>query len=150
LTNIEFAQEFARRAHRGQTDKAGVDYIRHPMAVAEKVYTDDAKVVALLHDVLEDTEVSEATIRAMFGGTIADAVVALTRRPGEPYMDFVARAKENPIARVVKIADIEHNSDLSRLKTVTKEDLDRTEKYRKALKFLREDDRRQESGGTNG
>jgi (p)ppGpp synthase/HD superfamily hydrolase len=66
LTNIEFTQEFARRAHRGQTDNTGVDYIQHPIAVSEKVYTEDTKVVALLHDVLEDTEVSEATIYAIW------------------------------------------------------------------------------------
>jgi (p)ppGpp synthase/HD superfamily hydrolase len=136
LTNIEFAREFAKRAHKGQTDKAGIDYIQHPIAVAEKVDGEDAKVVALLHDVLEDTEISEPTIRRLFGDTIADAVVALTKRSGESYMEFVVRAKLNPIARKVKIADIEHNSDLSRLKTVTQKDLDRTEKYKKALSLL--------------
>jgi (p)ppGpp synthase/HD superfamily hydrolase len=137
MTNFEFAEEFARRAHKGQTDKAGVDYIQHPIAVSEKVVGEDAKVVALLHDVLEDTEVSEPTIRALFGDTITDAVAAITRRLGESYMDFIARVKKNPIARIVKIADIEHNSDLSRLKMVTQKDLERFEKYKKALTILK-------------
>jgi hypothetical protein len=72
----------------------------------------------------------------LFGDTITDAVVALTRGPNESYMDFIRRAKQNPIARRVKLADIEHNCDLSRLRKITEEDLKRVEKYKKAKTIL--------------
>jgi hypothetical protein len=74
----------------------------------------------------------------LFGDKIADAVLALTRKSGETYMDFIARAKANPLARKVKIADIEHNSDLSRLQNIRQEDLERVEKYKRAKVLLEE------------
>jgi (p)ppGpp synthase/HD superfamily hydrolase len=138
MTNIELALEIATRAHKDQVDKAGTAYILHPMAVAEKVSGEDEKVVALLHDVLEDTDINEASLRILFGDKIADAVLALTRKSGETYMDFIARAKANPLARKVKIADIEHNSDLSRLQNIRQEDLERVEKYKRAKVLLEE------------
>jgi (p)ppGpp synthase/HD superfamily hydrolase len=138
MTNIELALEIATRAHKNQVDKAGAAYILHPMAVAEKVSGEDEKVVALLHDVIEDTDINEASLRILFGDKIADAVLALTRKSGETYMDFIARAKANPLARKVKIADIEHNSDLSRLQNIRQEDLERVEKYKRAKVLLEE------------
>jgi (p)ppGpp synthase/HD superfamily hydrolase len=136
MGDIQFAMEFARRAHKGQVDKAGVDYIEHPLAVEKMVNGYEEKVAAILHDVLEDTPVTEETLRVLFGDTITNAVVALTRKPGESYMDFIHRAKRDPIARVVKLADLAHNSDLSRLLEVTQKDLDRLEKYKRAIEIL--------------
>ena len=130
------ARALSAFAHEGQYDKAGREYRYHPLAVSEMVDTEDEKIVALLHDVLEDTEVAEEMIRSLFGDIVADAVVALTRKDGEDYMDFVRRAGENPIARKVKLADLEHNMNLTRLPKVTERDLQRVEKYRKAKELL--------------
>lgn len=133
----EKALEVATVAHKGQKDKAGKDYITHPIAVAEMVEGDEEKCAAYLHDVLEDTCVTEAELRKEFGDVITDAVVALTRRPGEKYFDFVRRAGENKIARAVKIADLTHNMDISRIPNPTERDYQRVEKYKEAIKLLR-------------
>jgi (p)ppGpp synthase/HD superfamily hydrolase len=95
--------------HAGQKDKAGKPYILHPLAVALKSETLDEQIVAILHDVVEDTVYTEEMLRHDFPEYIADAVMAMTRRKGEIYADFVLRAKENPIARKVKMYDMEHN-----------------------------------------
>jgi hypothetical protein len=139
MDSISLAKEIATRAHSGQKDRGGSDYILHPLAVADMVEGEDEKVVALLHDVLEDTEFSESSIRVLFGDTITDAVVAMTKQPGEAYEDFILRAKQNPIARKVKLADLHHNSDLSRLKEVTQKDLARLDKYKAAITVLESD-----------
>ena len=136
---IELARALAAYAHEGQLDKAGQPYLSHPVTVAQKVHTPEEKVTALLHDVLEDTFVLPETIENLFGAEILTAVQAVTKMPGESYMDFVARAKQNPIARAVKLADLEHNMDLSRIPNPMGEDLARVEKYRKAKAFLMED-----------
>jgi (p)ppGpp synthase/HD superfamily hydrolase len=103
------ALEIAVKYHYGQKDKAGLPYIMHPMAVAKKAQTDDERVVGILHDVVEDTVYTEGMLRRDFPERIADAVMAMTRKHDETYADFVLRAKENPIARNVKMYDIEHN-----------------------------------------
>ena len=138
MTTVEKAHELAKKAHAGQVDKAGKDYITHPEKVSTLVEGEDEKCVALLHDVLEDTDVQEETIRSEFGDTIADAVVAMTRNKGESYEDFIKRAKLNPIARKVKIADLTHNMDLRRIPNVTEKDIQRVEKYKRALKVLQD------------
>ena len=130
------AEALAAYAHAGQLDKAGRPYIDHPRAVAAGVQTDPEKTVAYLHDVLEDTFVTESTVRNLFGDTVADAVVALTRRPEEDYEDYVCRQGENSLARRVKLADLRHNMDLSRLPRITEQDRLRCEKYRRAEAFL--------------
>lgn len=136
MKKSELAKAVATYAHSGQTDKAGKPYILHPLAVAEKMSTEEQKVVALLHDVLEDTFVNEDTIRNLFGDIIADAVIAITKRPGETYEDFVRRVATNPISKAVKLADLEHNMDLSRLDSVSEKDLERVRKYERAKEFL--------------
>ena len=108
----------------------------HPAAVSEAVVSDEEKVVALLHDVLEDTFISEATIRNLFGDTVADAVVALTKKRGENYADYIRRVSNNPISKAVKLADLEHNMDLSRLNEIQEADLERIKKYEDAKKIL--------------
>lgn len=135
---IALAYALAAYAHRDQKDKAGRPYIEHPVKVSEGVTGEDEKIVALLHDVLEDTFVQETTIRNLFGDEIADAVLAMTRVPGENYMDFIRRCRENPLAWTVKLADLAHNMYLSRLENVSEKDLKRLEKYRKARALLLE------------
>ncbi len=136
-----FAYELAKRAHSGQVDKAGVDYINHPVAVSDMVYPEEEKTVALLHDVVEDTGITIVCLRALFDDNIVDAVECLTRKSGESYKQYIRRVAENPIARNVKIADLAHNMDLARLPFVTDADFKRNEKYRKAMDFLKSVDK---------
>ena len=136
VEKVELAQALAAFAHSGQVDKGGQPYINHPLAVAAKVDGDDLKVIALLHDVLEDTFVNYDTIANLFGTRIADAVGALTRKDGETYEAFIERVCQNSLARVVKLADLEHNMDLSRIPNPGGEDLHRVEKYRIAHAML--------------
>jgi (p)ppGpp synthase/HD superfamily hydrolase len=103
------ALKFIVKAHAGQKRRNGNPYIIHPIRVSQEVKSDVEKVVALLHDVLEDTKTDYATILATFGPEAAGAVEALTHRKDEPYMDYLARVKANPIALTVKIADIADN-----------------------------------------
>ena len=131
-----FAYELAKRAHSGQVDKAGAKYIDHPVAVSDRVYPEKEKIVALLHDVVEDTGITIACLRMLFDDEIADTVECLTRKGGESYNEYIRRVAQNPIARHVKIADLSHNMELSRLPVVTDADFKRNEKYRKAMDFL--------------
>ncbi len=133
---VEKAEAFAKKAHEGQVDRAGKPYFGHPKAVAAMVEGEVEKTVAYLHDVVEDTLVSIEEIRSLFGDEVADAVDLLTHREGVPYFDYVEKIKSNAIARKVKMADLTHNMDLSRLDTVTEDDLKRAEKYRKAYEML--------------
>ena len=132
------AAEFATAVHAGQVDKSGVAYIEHPRAVAAMLDDDMGKIVAYLHDVVEDAGVSVDEVRTEFGDEVAEAVDVLTRRDGVSYMDYIRSVKKNELARRVKIADLMHNMDLSRLSEVTDEDLSRVRKYRKALAVLRD------------
>jgi (p)ppGpp synthase/HD superfamily hydrolase len=123
--------------HAGQTDKTGQAYFQHPMRVALHCATTEQKIVALLHDTIEDTPVtSEYLIEEGFSQTIVDAVLSVTRRDGESYENFVKRAAENPIGRVVKLRDIEDNLDVFRLNVVTANDAQRLSKYLAAHRFL--------------
>ena len=133
---LNLAATLSRFAHEGQRGKAGAPYYLHPLHVSEHVTTEDEKVVALLHDVLEDTTIKPETISDLFGDRVLAAVTALTRKQNESYEDFIARAAKDPIARVVKIADIKHNIDLNRLTEIKMEDRHRVEKYRISLEFL--------------
>ena len=131
------ACEIARNAHDGQKDKAGEDYFEaHVRPVAESVFkrtnSCTAAAVGYLHDVLEDTEMTEAQLRSMFDSDIVDAVVALTRKKDEPYMEYIRRLKQNRYAVEVKLCDLANNMDLDRLPEVTEKDRKRNEKYMRA------------------
>jgi len=133
------ALEIARKAHKGQVDKAGVDYIQHPIAVAHMLLTDEEKAVAYLHDTLEDTEyTAQDLLDAGINDDVVTAVVIITKKQGQEYFEYLSAVKSNVLARAVKIADLTHNMDLSRLQIVTEEDILRIEKYRKALAFLQQ------------
>ena len=136
VSKVQLAHIVAVYAHSGQTDKAGQPYIGHPRAVAAQMDTDDERAVAYLHDVLEDTFITEQTLRNLFGDRICDAVVSLTHCPVESYEQYVRRLGEDPLARKVKLADLRHNMDLSRLPVVTSRDRKRAEKYKKAARYL--------------
>ena len=135
---IEEARRLAMEFHDGQVDKAGVEYIKHPDYVAEHVETDAEKIVAYLHDILEDTECPRATIKKMFGDEILEAVIAMTHIKGEDYFDYVRRAAQNPISRNVKKADLTHNMMIERIPNPTRKDYQRLEKYKKALQIIEE------------
>jgi (p)ppGpp synthase/HD superfamily hydrolase len=128
----------ARKAHAGQTDKAGAPYIGHPAHVASQVEGDKAKAVAWLHDVVEDTPLTFDDLRAAgIDDDVIDALKLLTHDKSVPYMDYVANLKRNELAHTVKLADLAHNSDLSRLPKVMDTDRERVEKYRRAIALLR-------------
>lgn len=133
---VRKAAAFAAEKHKGQEDRAGKPYIDHPKAVAKMLKGEDEKIVALLHDTVEDTDATIDEIREKFGDTIADAVAFLTRPNNVPYMEYIKLVKSNGLARKVKLADLTHNMDMSRLPEVTDEDLKRIEKYREAYDFL--------------
>ena len=135
--NTNKALRLAYEAHAGQFDKSGVPYVFHPLHLAEQMEDEESIIAALLHDVVEDTAYSLADLRAMgFPEKALEAVALLTHDPAEPYLSYVARVKENPIARRVKLADLRHNSDLSRIDQVTERDLERVEKYAAAIRLL--------------
>lgn len=136
-TLVKKAEEIARKAHAGQVDKSGRSYIGHIERVANRVTSDEAKCVAWLHDVLEDTDVlPEVELRRIFGKEIADGVLSVTHRENESYEDFVRRAGVNRLGREVKVADLIDNSNLSRLEEVTLNDVRRQRKYNDALMYL--------------
>lgn len=132
------ARAIAERAHAGQVDKAGKPYIGHPAHVAVSVEGDKAKAVAWLHDVVEDTPMTFDDLRAAgIDDEVLAALELLAHDKTVPYMEYVAAIRENDLARTVKLADLAHNSDLSRLPEVTDADLQRVEKYRQAMGLLR-------------
>ena len=134
---LELALSIATEAHSGQFDKAGVDYIEHPIYVASQVDTEEEKAVALLHDVIEDSPfTAEELLLAGLPETVVTAVQILSKKKGQDYQTYLENVKSNSLARVVKLADLKHNSDLSRLSSVTDKDLERLEKYKKAIDYL--------------
>ena len=134
--SVDKALFLARKYHLYQTDKSGKPYIEHPLYVAAKQKSKTAKCVALLHDILEDTDIDASVLENNFPKKVVDAVKLLTRYESDDYFDYINRLALNKTARAVKLADLEHNSDLSRLKEVTDKDLQRLEKYKKAKEIL--------------
>ena len=131
------AMKFCFKAHKDQVDKSGMPYVFHPFHVAEQMTDEATTIVALLHDVVEDTDYTLEDIAAEgFGEEILEAVALMTHEDGVPYLDYVAKLKDNPIARTVKLADLAHNSDLSRIGEIDEETKQRLEKYKKAKAIL--------------
>jgi len=134
------AMQLCFAAHKDQVDKSGLPYVFHPFHVAEQMTTEETTVAALLHDVVEDTDCSLSDIAAMgFPQSVIDALKLLTHDDSVPYMTYVAAIRSNPIARAVKLADLKHNSDLSRLDHVDDAALVRVQKYRSAIRLLTSD-----------
>lgn len=134
---LEKALVIAIKAHEGQKDKAGVPYILHPIRVSNRCKTDEERIVAILHDTIEDTDVTpDYLLSEGFPKSIVKAVLSVTRNEGESYEDFVIRSKQNPIGRQVKIHDLEDNMDITRLHSLSEKDLERLNKYLKAYRVL--------------
>lgn len=138
---LNIARDIARHAHAGQRDLAGAPYIGHVMRVAASMRNDDidGQVVALLHDVLEDSPVSAGDLAAEgIPERLVASVVAISKRPGERYEKYLARVKADPVARRVKFADLRDNSRLERLVTPGPADYRRVARYMGAVAFLME------------
>lgn len=135
--DIEVAITIALKAHKGQVDKGGNPYILHPLAVMNRVETIEEKIVAVLHDVVEDTEVTIDQLRETgFSEEILEAINLLTRAKEDSYEEFIDKTLKNRIARNVKIADIKENMNLSRIQDPSEQDYMRIEKYKRALERL--------------
>ncbi len=134
------AMRIAFDVHRDQADKTGLPYIYHPMHLAEQMDDEFSVCAALLHDVAEDGDMTFGGLRdAGFPEEIVAAVQLLTHDPAVPYMDYVRRIRANPLAKKVKLADLAHNSDLTRLDAVDERALARREKYLAAMALLNDD-----------
>ncbi len=128
-------------AHKDQRDKSGQPYVFHPFHLAEQMPDENTVICALLHDVVEDTDYTLSDLAEMgFPQVVIEALELLTHDSSVPYMDYVKAIAPNPIAREVKMADLRHNSDLSRMDPEKIDDwaLKRNEKYYTALKYLEE------------
>ena len=140
---IQKALLLSAQQHRGQTDYAGKDYFRHHiLTVYNSVGGKNANpielaVVALLHDVVEDTSTNIKFIEKEFGSVVAQAVKVISKTPGEDYIGYIKRVRSNPLARKVKIADITHNMQAGRLKTIGDKDRERLDKYKIAFDLLK-------------
>lgn len=133
------AMLIAYHVHEGQLDKAGIPYIYHPFYVAENMRDEITTSAALLHDVCEDTDITIEKLRAEgIPEIVLEALEKLTHNKEESYQNYIEKVASNEIAAEVKIMDLIHNSDLTRLSVITEKDKKRTEKYKKALKYLKE------------
>ena len=133
----KLAMKICFEAHKNQLDKSGMPYVFHPFHVSEQMKDENTVIVALLHDVAEDTDITFEYLQNMgFSSEIITALKYMTHNDSEPYLDYVRRIKENPIAKEVKLADLKHNSDLTRLDFVDEKAKKRIEKYKKAIKIL--------------
>lgn len=134
--NTRNAMLIAFNAHHWQYDKSGVPYIYHPIHLAEQMETESECIVGLLHDVVEDTDITFEELEKQFSAEVIEALKLLTHDKSVPYMDYIKKIKPNPIARKVKLADLRHNSDSTRLEKMTAKDRKRNEKYAEAIEFL--------------
>lgn len=138
---LEDAIRLAVEAHYGQRDRNGQPYILHPLRMMFRLETDTERIVGVLHDVIEDTSYTEDDLRQTgYSEEILQALNCVTRREGEPYEEFVLRARANPIGRRVKLADTEDNMDLRRMDEITPQDMERLARYRKAWAVLKPSD----------
>ena len=133
------AMKLCFQAHKNQTDKSGIPYIFHPIHLAEQMTDEDTTVVALLHDVVEDTDYTLEDLASMgFHHRVLEALKLMTHEKAVPYMEYVEQIKGNPIAKAVKLADLAHNSDLTRLNTIDEKARARAAKYAQAIRLLNE------------
>lgn len=133
------AMKISFEAHKNQTDKNGMPYIYHPIHLAEQMSDEAMICVALLHDVVEDTNITLKHLENEgFSSEIISAIKLMTHDDDVPYMDYVSEIKKNPIASAVKLADLRHNSDLSRLDVIDEKALKRADKYKRAIALLEE------------
>ncbi len=133
------AMRVAYQAHKNQFDKAQVPYIYHPIHLAEQMNTELECIVALLHDVVEDTDMTFLDLEKIFSSEVIEILKLLTRDKRTDYMEYIKKIKTNKVAKKIKIADIIHNSDETRLDVIDEETIKRRKRYQKALKYLKEE-----------
>lgn len=139
--NTKKAMKLCFDAHKNQVDKSGMPYVFHPFHVAEQMKDEVTTIVALLHDVVEDTDYTLDDIAAKgFGQDVVDALALMTHDKNVPYLDYVARIRNNPVARAVKLADLAHNSDPTRLDVIDEKAKERLDKYQNAIAILKSTD----------
>ena len=137
--NTKKALKLCFEAHKNRADKSGLPYVFHPFHVAEQMTDEKTTIVALLHDVIEDTSYTLQDLRNLgFDEDVLGALELMTHDKNVPYIDYVAKIKGNAIAKTVKLADLSHNSDLTRLDEINEAALNRVEKYKAAIKLLSE------------
>lgn len=126
-------------AHKEQIDKSNMPYVFHPFHLAEQMTDENTTIVALLHDVIEDTDYTLEDLRSFgFSEDVLSAISLMTHEENVPYMEYVAKIKKNPIAKAVKLADLRHNSDMTRFDVITPFDEKRAQKYANAICLLEE------------
>lgn len=137
MNQVELAKKICLEAHKGQFDKGGNEYYLHPFKVADMCEGEEEKIVAYLHDVIEDTAYTIEDIKQYgFNQNVIEALLLLTHDKKQDYDSYIKALKHNDIARNVKLSDLKHNSDLSRLKTINDTDLQRVNKYKKYINYL--------------
>jgi uncharacterized protein (DUF58 family) len=137
MSHLERALHIAVEAHAGQEDKSGLPYAFHPIRVMLRCKCDEAKIAALLHDVVEDTTVSfDQLSKEGFSEEVLSAVRLLTHDPSVSYEDYIRQLSTNPIAKEVKLADLEDNSDIRRMKGVDEKAVARLRRYLFAYRYL--------------
>jgi len=133
MADLQRALEIAVEGHKGQTQKNGLPYVLHPLKVMSSVNSVEAKISAVLHDVVEDTPWTLEQLQDEgFSGSVLDAIQCLTHNDSEDYEAYIDRIAENSIAREVKMADLQDNMNIRRIETLKQKDLDRLEKYHRA------------------
>ena len=139
MNKLNEAIELATKAHEGQVDKAGQPYIQHPLHVMAALSgeSETVQIVAVLHDVVEDTDVTLEDIQELFGQEVHDGVQIVTKEPGMDYDEYIIGIKNHETTRKVKIADLEHNMDLRRIDVLTEKDIVRVRKYHRVWRELK-------------
>jgi len=141
MSTLDKAILIAAEAHQDQKDRYGNPYILHPIRLMMKMESETEKIVAILHDVVEDSDWTFDQLRRKgFSEEIISAVDRLTKRENEPYFEYIERTKQNSTALKVKLADLEDNMDLQRIEQISEKDLKRLERYHQAWKLLKEND----------
>lgn len=131
---LEKAISLALQAHKGQKDKGGAPYILHSLSVMYAVKGEEAKIVAVLHDVLEDSPLTLAELRQEgFSTEVLNALDLVTKKPGQAYEEYIRLISENQLARLVKLADLEDNIKEARLSHIGEDDRNRIAKYKAAI-----------------
>ena len=138
MLQLEKAIDLAFKVHKNQKDRYGKPYIFHPLRVMNKMDDDKEKIVAVLHDVIEDTELTYKDLcDAGFSEEIIDAIASISKQDGEEYFDYINRVMQNRLAVKVKLADLEDNMDVRRIEIITVKDRERLNKYMKAYRMIK-------------
>lgn len=137
---LEKSLEIAIKAHKGQKDRAGKPYITHPLRVMMKMHNETEMIVAILHDIVEDTEFTlDKIIEIGYPEEIINAIDSITKRENEEYTKYIERCSKNRLASVVKLSDLEDNMDITRSMELTDKDHERLNKYLKAWYYIKKE-----------